>query len=353
MNSGCNFNMSKSEKITITVEKEQAGKRLDIYVAEKVANYSRSQISRYLKEGCLSVNGGDAKARYKVRSGDLIEIDLPTPPPTTVKAENIPLDIVYEDDQVIVINKPAGMVTHPGHGNRTGTLVNALLYHCKELSSTGGPERAGIVHRLDKGTSGLLVAAKTETAHRHLANQLQDKSLFREYIAFAWGHLKESTGVWDLPIGRSISNPTRMRVDHGAGREAQTAYELVVRYDLCDKLRLRLKTGRTHQIRVHLSHFNHPIFGDPDYSGRENRVRGIAPELRPAAKKLLKIINRPALHAARLGFVHPQSGKRLELSAEMPADMQQLETALVDPAGKKDYPPDGFSPDTAYNFLRE
>jgi len=313
----------------LTVDRESAGQRVDIFVAARVDGYSRSQIARHIKEGQLTVDGRQVKANHHVRAGEVVEITIKPLEKTTVEPENIPLDIVHEDDDLIVVNKPAGMVSHPGVGNRTGTLVNALLYHCRTLSPVGAPERAGIVHRLDKGTSGLLIAAKNEQAHQALAAQLKDKTLFREYQAFAWGHLAESSGTWDLPIGRSISNPARMRVDYGSGRKAITEYEVVRSYDICDKLHLRLKTGRTHQIRVHLSHHNHPVFGDPDYSGRESRIKGIAPDLRQTARQLLGLIDRPALHAARLGFTHPRDGKALDFAVEPPADMQKLEQALA------------------------
>jgi 23S rRNA pseudouridine1911/1915/1917 synthase len=337
-------------KRTIIVGAEGAGVRVDAYVAQQLEECSRTQIARLIKDGHLSVDGQPVRANRKLREGETVEVVVSPPPPTTVEPENIPLDIVFEDKDIIVINKPAGLVTHPGTGNRTGTLVNALLYHCKTLSTAGGAERAGIVHRLDKGTSGLLVAAKTEIAHRELAGQLQDKTLYREYLAFCWGHLKDSEGSWDLPIGRSVSNPTRMRIDHGAGREALTEYKLLERYDLGDKLQLRLKTGRTHQIRVHLAHHNHPIFGDPEYAGREQRVRGIAPELRLGAQQLLKLIDRPALHAAKLGFVHPTSGKPREFSVDPPEDMQKLEQAMAAMRGPGGKPPQSFPPDIAYNL---
>ena len=311
------------------VDAASADTRVDVFVAAHLEDSSRSQVARYIKEGLLTVNGQVVKANYRLRPGEVVEIVLPVQRPTAVEPENIPLDIVFEDDELIVINKPAGMVSHPGTGNRTGTLVNALMHHCAMLSPIGAPERAGIVHRLDKGTSGLLVAAKTESTHRALAAQLQDKTLFREYLAFAWGHVQELAGVWDLPIGRSATDPTRMKIDYGAGRDAVTEYEVVQRYAICDKLRLRLKTGRTHQIRVHLAHFNHPVFGDPDYSGRETRVKGIAPELRLLARRLLALIDRPALHAARLGFTHPRDGKRVEFAVDPPADMQKLEEGLA------------------------
>ncbi|UCD29466.1 MAG: RluA family pseudouridine synthase [Planctomycetota bacterium] len=337
----------------LTVGRDGAGKRVDSYAAQQIKEYSRSQIARLIKEGHLTVDGRPVKANHKLKAGETIEVIITPPTTTTVEPEDIPLDIIFEDNDLIVINKPPGMVTHPGAGNPTGTLVNALLFHCQTLSPTGGPERAGIVHRLDKGTSGLLVVAKNEVAHSHLANQLQDKTLFREYLAFCWGHLKEPAGSWDLPIGRSVSNPTRMRIDHGAGREALTEYKVIERYELGDKLQLRLKTGRTHQIRVHLAHHNHPVFGDPDYAGREQQIKGIAPELRPTAKKLLKLIDRPALHSARLGFVHPTSGKPREFSVDPPEDMQQLEKALVSSTDNREQSPHSYPPDIAYNYYRE
>jgi len=335
----------------LKVDRESSGQRVDVFVAAQIDGYSRTQIVRSIKEGHLTINGKPGKANHHVRTGDQIRIILPVWRETTVEPENIPLDIVYEDDDLLVINKPAGMVTHPGVGNRTGTLVNALMYHCRNLSEAGGAERAGIVHRLDKGTSGLLVAVKNESAHRMLVNQLKDKTLFREYLAFAWGHQKESSGMWDLPIGRSVTNPLRMCVDYGAGREAQTEYEVLTRYEFCEKLRLRLKTGRTHQIRVHLSHFNHAVFGDPDYSGRDGRVRGIDPELRRFANKLLGLIDRPALHAARLGFAHPRDERPMDFAVDPPEDMQNLERLLEEGSGLNRPPP--HPPDLPYNYMRE
>ncbi len=314
---------------TITVDNAGAGTRVDTYAAGQLPDCSRSQIARLIKEGHLTVDGVLVRANHKLKPGETIAVKVPPATPTTVEPEDIPLDIIYEDEYLIVVNKAAGMVTHPGTGNRTGTLVNALLYHCKELSRTGSPERAGIVHRLDKGTSGLLVAAKTDAAHRHLANQLQDKTLRRMYLAFAWGHLSEDQGIIDLPIGRSLSNPTKMKIDHAAGRTAVTEYVVLERYDLCDQLQLKLQTGRTHQIRVHLAHQNHPIFGDPDYAGRDQRVRGIAPELRIQSRQLLKLIDRPALHAFKLGFVHPVTGEAVEFTADPPEDIRELERQLA------------------------
>ncbi len=314
---------------TITVDDAGDGIRVDTYTAEQLPDCSRSQIAKLIKEGHLTVDGVLVRANHKLKPGETIAVKVPPATPTTVEPENIPLDIIYEDEHLIVVNKAAGMVTHPGTGNWTGTLVNALLHHCRELSTGGSAERAGIVHRLDKGTSGLLVVAKTDTAHRYLANQLQDKTLHRVYLAFAWGHLNDNEGTIDLPIGRSISDPTKMKIDHASGRDAVTTFKVLERYDLCDKLQLTLQTGRTHQIRVHLAHHNHSIFGDPDYAGREERVRGIAPELRVKSRQLLKLIDRPALHAHRLGFKHPATGKSVECVAEPPEDMQNLQRELT------------------------
>ena len=242
----------------------------------------------------------------------------------SVEPENIPLDVVYEDSDLLVINKKAGMVVHPAVGNFSGTLVNALLFHCKDLSGINGVLRPGIVHRLDKNTSGLLVVAKNDLAHLGLAEQIQNRSLLREYVAVAWGHMADEEGTIEAPIGRAMKDRKKMAVTRLKGRESLTQYKVLERYDLCNLLSIRLKTGRTHQIRVHLSYLNHPVLGDPEYGGRQKWIKGIYDRERPFAQKLLSLIERQALHARKLGFVHPRTKDYQEFDSPLPEDMDSL-----------------------------
>ncbi len=303
--------------------------RIDRYLGDsEEIPASRSKIQRAFKEGRALVNGKLVNASYRLTGGEQIEVTLPEPAPSEIIPESIPLDIIYEDEHALVVNKPAGMVTHPAPGSRSGTLVHALLGRDMALSDLYGRERAGIVHRLDKNTTGLLVVAKTEIAHAELQKQLQARELKRVYTGIICGHLKKDSGEIDMPIGRSLKDRKKMAVTHVASREATTRYALQERYKSYDLLELELETGRTHQIRVHFAHVGHPIFGDADYGGRESWHKGLFGPERLFGQRLLKNFPRQALHARTLSFKHPVSGKRIELSADLPEDFEELLTAM-------------------------
>jgi len=318
---------SSSAPISCTVQTESAGTRLDTYLASQIVTTSRSQVRRAIELGKVLVNNQPViKPAYEVSEGEKIEITLPETPPLEAKAEAIPLDIIHEDDEIIVINKPAGMVTHPGAGVRSGTLANALVYHFEQqdlkLPRRGGASRPGIVHRLDVGTSGLIVVAKTDRAHLHLAEQFQSRTVHKIYSALVYGTVKDNEGKIEAPIGRDPHSRVKMAIrPAGIGREALSLFQVVERFDEFTLLNVEIKTGRTHQIRVHLAHIKHPIVADPTYdTGRANSVK--SPKLRAAISKL----DRPFLHAARLSFTHPATGERVEFSAPLPDDLQTFLT---------------------------
>ena len=292
-----------------------AGMRLDQALAQMFSDYSRSRLTQWLKAGLVRVNGEQRRARDKVWGGEHVEIQIELEEQTTWQAEAIPLDIVFEDEQLIVINKPAGLVVHPAAGNPAGTLVNALLHHDPDLSTI---PRAGIVHRLDKDTSGLLVVARTLPAQKSLVEQLQARSLLREYQAVVTGVITAG-GTVDAPIGRHPVQRKRMAVIPN-GKPAVTHYRVVERFRAHSWIRCRLETGRTHQIRVHMAHIHYPLVGDPVYGGRLRLPKGCS----EALANTLRGFRRQALHAGRLGLIHPQSGKTLEWKASLPADMEQL-----------------------------
>ena len=296
-----------------------AGMRLDQALAQLFDEYSRSRLSQWLKAGQVRVDGQQMRGRDKVWGGEQVEIHAELEEQTEWQAEAIPLDIVYEDAHLIVINKPAGMVVHPAAGNPAGTLVNALLHHESDLSLI---PRAGVVHRLDKDTSGLLVVAKTLTAQKSLVEQLQARSILREYQAVVTGVLTAG-GTVDAPVGRHPVPRKRMAVTPN-GKPAVTHYRVVERFRAHSWIRCRLETGRTHQIRVHMAHIHHPLVGDPVYGGRMRLPPGCNENLATA----LRQFRRQALHAGRLGVVHPNSGKSLEWQAVMPEDMESLLVGL-------------------------
>ena len=286
-----------------TVVEMQNG-RLDKVCSEIFSDYSRSQIKQLLDGGNITVNGKTEKAKYKVKSGDLIRLEEPETKTLELRPENIPLDIVYEDDDVIVINKPQGMVVHPAPGHDEHTLVNALLYHCP-LSTINGTFRPGIVHRIDKDTSGLLMVAKNDKAHRSLAKQLKDKTNIREYVALVHGKIAEDEGTINAPIGRSLKDRKKQAVVKD-GRNAVTHFEVLKRYRDYTLVKCILETGRTHQIRVHMKYICHPLVGDPLY-GPKKTIKG----------------NGQFLHAGKLGFVHPTTGKLLIFEAPLPKIFQE------------------------------
>jgi 23S rRNA pseudouridine1911/1915/1917 synthase len=269
-------------------------------LAEKLANYSRSQIQLWLKEACVKIDGVVVKANYKVQKGDRITIQIPEPETLDLIAENLPLEIVYEDADVAVINKPQGMVVHPSAGHPNGTLVNALIYHLNSLSSINGVIRPGIVHRIDKDTSGLLMVAKNDQAHEDLAKQLKDKTSLRKYVALVHGVIPHDKGVIRAPIGRStVDRKMQAVVDNG--KDAVTHFQVLERYDEYTLVELQLETGRTHQIRVHMQYIGYPLVGDPVY-GLKRTIKG----------------NGQFLHAKLLGFTHPSTGEKMVFEAPLP-----------------------------------
>jgi 23S rRNA pseudouridine1911/1915/1917 synthase len=297
--------------------------RLDLFLTNHIENATRSKLQRAIKEGLVLVDGRSTRASHLVAPGEVIHITLPKPPPQGAHPENIPLEILYEDDHLLIVNKPAGMVTHPAYGNYTGTLVNALLYHCGSLATSSDPTRPGIVHRLDKDTSGLMVVAKTDVAHATLAKQFSLRTIEREYWAIVWGVFKKKSGSIEAQVGRSKSDRKKMAVVK-EGRHAETRYEVLKQFAYLALLRLKLLTGRTHQIRVHLSHIGHPVFGDPAYGGRRIAWGSGSPRQKAEVQKFLQIIPRQALHAKTLGFVHPATGKRMFFDSELPEDMKAM-----------------------------
>jgi len=268
------------------------------------------------------VNGRTAKSSYKLRVGDEIEADLTTLPPSTFLPEDIPVEIVYEDEDVVVVNKPAGLIVHPAAGVGSGTLANALAFHFQTLSSAGGEVRPGIVHRLDKGTSGLMVVAKTESGHEHLADQFRDRSVTKSYVALVHGQLERDTAEIDQPIARDPRHRTRMAVVRG-GRQALTICRARQRFDRFTLLDVDLKTGRTHQIRVHLAWLKHPVVGDEVYgAGRDKTVTD------PKVRGQIARLGRQFLHAEKLAFTHPRTNERLEFRAPLPDDLKELLTLV-------------------------
>lgn len=293
--------------------------RCDKYIAESVEGISRSYIKKLFDEGKITVNGVVRSASYKLKSGDEIEFEMPVAEEIDALPENIPLDIVYEDEELLVINKPRGMVVHPAAGNSTGTLVNAVLYHCKgNLSGINGKLRPGIVHRIDKDTTGLLVVAKTNEAHMFLSDQLGDRSLSREYYALVHGNIKEDGGTVDAPIARSENDRKKMAVTYKNSREAVTDFFVEERFGLYTLVRCKLRTGRTHQIRVHMKHIGHPIVGDKTYGVKKEEFN-LAGQL---------------LHAGKIGFIHPKTNEKVYYTTPLPEDFEKVLSLLRARDGK-------------------
>ena len=306
----------------VDVPDERENTRIDQYLSEIISDYSRSYLKKLVQEGYVSVNAVViTKPSFKLSGGDQLFLTIPEPVEVDISAEDIPLDIKYEDEHLLVINKPAGMVVHPGAGVHNGTLVNALMYHCKDLSGVGGRLRPGIVHRLDKNTSGLLVVAKNDRAHIVLQNQFADKSAGRIYKALVWGNISEDDGRIETFIERSKSDRKKFAVAP-QGKSAVTLFRVSERFSWCNLVEIELKTGRTHQIRVHFNAMHHPVFGDPDYSGRKKQLNRLSSlSERNFAVYLLKKINRQALHAGALTLVHPHTGKTLRIVSDLPNDI--------------------------------
>ncbi|MBI1987823.1 MAG: RluA family pseudouridine synthase [Nitrospinae bacterium] len=298
---------------------QEGGQRLDTSLAREDLGLSRSQIQRLIEEGRIRVNGSPVKAHYRPKPGDRVEVIIPEPEPSVLNPEPIPLNIVYEDAFLVVIDKPAGLVVHPGAGNPAGTLVNALLYHCPDLSGIGGVERPGIVHRLDKETSGLLVVAKDDLSHRNLARQWESRSIRRRYLALVKGQVAREKGRIETLVGRHPVERKKMAVVRQKGRVAITEYQVLERFRDFSFLELHLRTGRTHQIRVHMASLGHPVVGDHTY-GRRTEEHGRPPWVQEALQGLRGM----ALHAATLGFVHPRSEELMEFEAALPPDFAHL-----------------------------
>lgn len=300
----------------VVVPRESDGARLDRALSDLFPEQSRSYLARLVDQGHVSIDTKRAaKTSLRVAAGQSISVDFPPPAPAAVESQEIPLSILHEDDDLVVIDKPAGLVVHPAAGHADETLVNALLFHVKDLSGVGGEIRPGIVHRLDKDTSGVMVIAKNDRAHRALSEAWGTDRVRKEYIALVYGAPKQDRGTIDAPIGRDPRDRKRMAVLKG-GRTATTDYEVVERFRYVSVIRCTLRTGRTHQIRVHLKHLGHPIVGDPVYSGPQ--WHGIPDKL---LQKVLSSIKRQALHAAKLTFDHPSSGERVSFEAPVPEDM--------------------------------
>lgn len=313
------------------VSNEDAGKRLDAFLSEKIENRSRSRLQKMIDEGDATVNEKTSKSSYKLRVGDEIEIELAEIPAENFEAENLPLEIIYEDESLAVINKPAGMVVHPGAGVSGGTLANAIAYHFKfqisEDEKSQIQNRIGIVHRLDKDTSGLLVVAKSDEIHEQLNEQFRERTVFKSYVALVHGAMDANAGTIDQPIAREKHNRTKMAI-RAHGRSALSLWKVRKRFEKFTLLNVEIKTGRTHQIRVHLMSINHPVVGDETYnSGRDKTVRDL--EVRQAITDL----NRFFLHAERLHFTHPKTGERLEFYQPMPPELKDLVGIIENGAG--------------------
>lgn len=309
---------------TFKVPGESAGARLDHFLVSVLGGLSRSHVQRLVKEGHVRVAGRPGKPNQPVKTGQEIAVDIPEPAEATPLAEPLPLPILYQDADIIVVDKPAGMVVHPAAGHATGTLVNALLHHVSDLSGIGGEKRPGIVHRLDRGTSGLMVVAKNDAAHEELSRQFRDREVEKEYVALVWGLLQAGRRI-EAPIGRDPVNRKRMSARARRSREAVTRIARSERLKGLTLVQVAIHTGRTHQIRVHLSAIGHPIVGDPLYGGVRRRVAG---DLRAVTH-----LNRPFLHAAHLVFKHPADGRRMEFTSDLPDDLQRVIDELRGPEG--------------------
>ncbi|WP_066175065.1 RluA family pseudouridine synthase [Bacillus marinisedimentorum] len=297
----------EAEVYSLTAGPEHENTRIDKLVTDQESDWSRSQVQQWIKDGLVLVNDKAVKGNYKTRCGDQIRITVPEPEEVNVLPEAIELDVRYEDQDVIVVNKSRGMVVHPGPGHSSGTLVNALLHHCEDLSGINGELRPGIVHRIDMDTSGLIIVAKNDAAHQHLARQLSEKTVTRKYKAIAHGVVSHDKGTIDAPLGRDKNDRKKMTVTDENSRNAVTHFEVLERFQNYTYVECVLETGRTHQIRVHMKYIGHPLAGDPKYG----------------PKKTLPIEGQ-ALHAEVLGFIHPRTGEYVELQAELPEDMEKL-----------------------------
>ncbi len=323
-----------SREFEIIVPPGKGRERLDVFLTHHVQNATRSKVQQAIQEGLVLLDGKVTRASHKVSPGEVIRVTILKPEAPEVVPEDIPLDILYQDEALLVVNKPAGMVTHPAYGNYRGTLVNALSFHCKnQLSgvkqSLGDSivARPGIVHRLDKDTSGLMVIAKDDSTHAKLAKQFSGRTIVREYWALVWGRFDKPRGVIEAALGRNKSDRKKIAVTAG-GKHAVTEYEVLKVFEFLSLVRLKLLTGRTHQIRVHLHHIGHPVFGDPTYGGRRIAWGGLDRRKKERVHDLLKLISRQTLHAKTIGFVHPTTNQHLHFESELPDDFRAVLTAV-------------------------
>ena len=306
---------SISEHLTLEVSNEGTGHRVDQFLVSHLGHMTRSQIQKLIKDGRVTIDNKIVRASTTVHTNNIVNLEVPPAAPAKPKAEPLPIDIVHEDSDVIVVNKPAGMVVHPAAGHPDGTLVNALIHHVSDLSGIGGELRPGIVHRLDRGTSGLIVIAKHDQAHADLANQFKNRKVEKEYTVLVWGLVQQVRRI-DLPIGRDRLDRKKISTRSRRAREAVTRVAGAEHLDGVSFLKVTIATGRTHQIRVHLSAIGHPIVGDPTYGGKKRHP--------PAHLRLLQRLERPFLHASRLIFKHPNDGTPVDLSCELPEDLQAV-----------------------------
>jgi 23S rRNA pseudouridine1911/1915/1917 synthase len=321
--------LQKNYKLSVPDIKERT--RLDKYVTQFIENASRTKVQKAINLGNVIVNGNFVKSNYLLKPFDEIEIELPVPEKQDILPENIPLNIFFEDEYLLIVNKPAGMVTHPAYKNYSGTLVNAVMYYAQQkndsLSNINGFERAGIVHRLDKDTSGLLVIAKDEDTHRRLSDQFFKHTIQREYNAIIWGKLKEKSGTIESRLGRDKRDRKKVAVindEDESGKNAITDFEVIKEFEFLSLIRLILKTGRTHQIRVHLSSKGHPVFGDETYGGRTPHSIILTNNIKAQIKNLLEEMPRQALHARVLGFIHPKTKEKMFFESDLPSDMMSI-----------------------------
>jgi len=297
------------EKLTFIIAEDEQEQRLDIFVSENIEEISRSYIQNLISEELIKVNGKKIKPNYRLKEGDLVEATIPDPRPLVIEAEDIPLEIIYEDSDLLVVNKPINMVVHPAAGNYSGTLVNALLFHCQDLSGINGKLRPGIVHRIDKDTTGLLMVAKNDISHQELARQLKEHTVDRAYLALVHGVVTEPGGIIDAPVGRHTTERKKMAVTLKNSKSAITKYMVKERFHDHSFIECRLETGRTHQIRVHMSYINHPLVGDSLYGYNKRSNLGFSGQ---------------ALHAYLIGFEHPRTKERLQFQVDLPDNYQEV-----------------------------
>lgn len=320
-----------SNKKTVTVPESIDPVRLDKYLASIAEiDLSRAYIQQMAGKGLICINQKPAGKKMILKGGEIIELIIPPPEKIDLAPEDIPLDIIYDDEYLAVVNKPAGLVVHPAPGNPNHTMVNALLHRFGQLSEDTDDFRPGIIHRLDKNTSGLLLVAKNDSVARKLRQQIAERRITKIYHVITCGHLPDAAGTIDLPIGRSMKDRKKMIVTNVKSREAITKYRVLDRFRINDLVEVNLVTGRTHQIRVHLTHINRPVLGDPDYGGRQRWLKGIGPTERKAGRALLNMIDRQALHAKSLTFTHPVSGKEISVTSDLPDDLAKLVALLKD-----------------------